>query len=118
MIASCVTAIKTLCSSTSTSQSASLPILLVFAYHTIPYHTIPYHTIPYLQEELGMEKATTPMQCRLRNLNYAAPIVADIEYTRGNDRVKLLNQVIGRMPIMLHSNKYDWVWQVGYYINP
>ena len=74
---------------------------------SIPYHTIPYHTIlTTLQEELGMEKATTPMQCRLRNLNYSAPIVADIEYTRGNDRVKLLNQVIGRMRIMLHSNKY------------
>lgn len=47
----------------------------------------------------------TPNECRLRDMTYAAPIVVDIIYTRGNTRVKRTSVKIGRMPIMLKSNK-------------
>uniref|UniRef100_A0AC35TZ87 DNA-directed RNA polymerase subunit beta n=1 Tax=Rhabditophanes sp. KR3021 TaxID=114890 RepID=A0AC35TZ87_9BILA len=47
---------------------------------------------------------TTPHECRLRDMTYAAPIVVDIEYTRGNQKVMRSNLTIGRMPIMLRSN--------------
>ena len=44
---------------------------------------------------------TTPHECRLRDLTYAAPITVDIEYTRGQQRVRRNGLTIGRMPIML-----------------
>jgi DNA-directed RNA polymerase III subunit RPC2 len=47
----------------------------------------------------------TPNECRLRDMTYAAPIIVDIVYTRGNTRVKRTGIKIGRMPIMLKSNK-------------
>jgi len=47
----------------------------------------------------------TPNECRLRDMTYAAPIVVDIIYTRGNTRVKRTGVRIGRMPVMLKSNK-------------
>lgn len=47
----------------------------------------------------------TPMQCRLRNMTYSAPITVDVEYTRGRQLVKRKGVVIGRMPIMLQSSK-------------
>jgi DNA-directed RNA polymerase III subunit RPC2 len=59
---------------------------------------------PQLVEGYLVEKETTPMECRLRNLTYAAPIFADISYTRGSEFVKT-REVIGRMPIMLRSNR-------------
>lgn len=45
----------------------------------------------------------TPNECRLRDMTYAAPIVVDIEYRRGNNKVRRRNIKIGRMPIMLRS---------------
>ena len=59
----------------------------------------------FVQEEHGVELAINPMQCRLRNLNYSGAIKVDIEYTRANERVTHKDVVIGRIPIMLHSNK-------------
>ncbi|KAF2443820.1 beta and beta-prime subunits of DNA dependent RNA-polymerase [Karstenula rhodostoma CBS 690.94] len=54
----------------------------------------------------GHYKSTiTPNECRLRDMTYAAPIVVDIVYTRGSSRVRRNNVQIGRMPIMLRSNK-------------
>uniref|UniRef100_A0AC34FZU5 DNA-directed RNA polymerase n=1 Tax=Panagrolaimus sp. ES5 TaxID=591445 RepID=A0AC34FZU5_9BILA len=47
----------------------------------------------------------TPQECRLRDLTYSAPILVDLEYTRGNQRVLRRGQVIGRMPIMIRSNR-------------
>ena len=38
-------------------------------------------------------------------MTYSSKIVVDIEYTRGNQRVIRNNLVIGRIPIMLRSNK-------------
>ena len=41
---------------------------------------------PVLEEEYKSE-AVTPQQCRLRDITYAAPIMVDLEYTRGRDIV-------------------------------
>ncbi len=57
---------------------------------------------PSVEEELVVSK-TTPNECRLRDMTYAAPILVDVEYVRGRRLVKRQNVVIGRMPIMLRS---------------
>ncbi len=38
-------------------------------------------------------------------MTYSAPVIVDIEYTRGNQRVLRRDLTIGRMPIMLRSSK-------------
>ncbi|KKY28443.1 putative dna-directed rna polymerase iii polypeptide [Phaeomoniella chlamydospora] len=51
------------------------------------------------------ESTVTPNECRLRDMTYAAPILVDIEYTKFRQRVARSGVPIGRMPIMLRSNK-------------
>lgn len=46
-----------------------------------------------------------PHECRLRDLTYSAPIYVDVEYTRGRKIIRHKDLEIGRMPIMLRSNK-------------
>ncbi|AET41578.1 DNA-directed RNA polymerase III core subunit RET1 Ecym_8300 [Eremothecium cymbalariae DBVPG len=46
-----------------------------------------------------------PHECRLRDMTYSAPIYVDIEYTRGRLIVLHKDVEIGKMPIMLRSNK-------------
>ena len=46
-----------------------------------------------------------PHECRLRDMTYSAPIYVDIEYTRGRNIIMHRDVEIGRMPIMLRSNK-------------
>ena len=58
---------------------------------------------PDIEESFGMSRKTTPHECRLRDLTYSAPILVDIEYARGNQRIVKHNLTIGRMPIMLKS---------------
>lgn len=59
----------------------------------------------YVQTEL------TPNQCRLRDQTYSAPVSVDVEYTRGKDVVIRKGKngagaiLIGRMPIMLRSDR-------------
>jgi DNA-directed RNA polymerase III subunit RPC2 len=61
---------------------------------------------PSVEEQIGVVNKITPMQCRLRNLTYHAPINAYIEYTRGNERIRPPEPFcIGYMPIMLRSCK-------------
>ena len=55
--------------------------------------------------EQDVGSAVTPHECRLRDMTYAAPIVVDINYRRGVERVRKKNIEIGRMPIMLRSAK-------------
>jgi DNA-directed RNA polymerase III subunit RPC2 len=43
---------------------------------------------PSVEEQIGVVNKITPMECRLRNLTYHAPINAYIEYTRGNERIR------------------------------
>ncbi|KAJ2079782.1 DNA-directed RNA polymerase III complex subunit Rpc2 [Coemansia sp. RSA 988] len=50
------------------------------------------------------DRLIAPHECRLRDMTYAAPIMVDIEYTRGRSRVIRKGVVIGRMPIMLRSS--------------
>lgn len=63
-----------------------------------------YVGTPDTEEGFGISKPTSPHECRLRDITYAAPITVDIEYTRGNQRVIRNNLPIGRMPIMLRSS--------------
>lgn len=51
-----------------------------------------------------VEKRLTPHECRLRDITYAAPIIVTVQYTRGKKIVQR-NVNIGRLPIMLRSNK-------------
>ncbi|RWS09464.1 DNA-directed RNA polymerase III subunit RPC2-like protein [Dinothrombium tinctorium] len=59
---------------------------------------------PEIEEGFNVTRATTPHECRLRDVTYCAPITVDIEHKRGNDRVIKTGLVIGRMPIMLRSH--------------
>ncbi|KAL1470187.1 hypothetical protein MTO96_040594 [Rhipicephalus appendiculatus] len=58
---------------------------------------------PNIEEDFTVGRRTTPHECRLRDMTYSAPIVVDIEYTRGQERVHRTDFPIGRMPIMLRS---------------
>ncbi|ORY07170.1 hypothetical protein BCR34DRAFT_603998 [Clohesyomyces aquaticus] len=58
------------------------------------------------EDELNNHKSSvTPHECRLRDMTYAAPITVDIIYTRETSRIKRTNIRIGRLPIMLRSNR-------------
>ncbi|CEP64097.1 DNA-directed RNA polymerase III core subunit RET1 LALA0_S10e02190g [Lachancea lanzarotensis] len=46
-----------------------------------------------------------PHECRLRDMTYSAPVYVDIEYTRGRNIIMHRDVEIGKMPIMLRSNK-------------
>jgi DNA-directed RNA polymerase III subunit RPC2 len=59
---------------------------------------------PDRNEMDAVDKRVTPHECRLRDTTYAAPIIVTIQYTRGKNIVQR-NVNIGRMPIMLRSNK-------------
>ena len=59
---------------------------------------------PSLEENMVVSKIT-PHECRLRDLTYAAPISVDIRFTRSKQLVELKGVPIGRMPIMLRSNR-------------
>lgn len=45
------------------------------------------------------------MECRLRDMTYAAPIFVDIAYIRDKQKIVRKNVPLGRMPIMLKSCK-------------
>ena len=53
----------------------------------------------------GKDRTQTPHQCRLRDMSYNAPIYVDVEYTRGKKIIMHRDVEIGKMPIMLRSNK-------------
>jgi DNA-directed RNA polymerase III subunit RPC2 len=57
-------------------------------------------------EEAGLDEGrpATPLECRLRDLTYAAPILCDVEYTAGHERHVKKNVAVGRLPIMLRSD--------------
>jgi DNA-directed RNA polymerase III subunit RPC2 len=60
-------------------------------------------TRPDDELSIGELSNVTPHECRLRDMTYAAPIVVDVLYRKGNSKVKRNNVPIGRMPIMLRS---------------
>ncbi|KAI8909987.1 hypothetical protein DFJ77DRAFT_433179 [Powellomyces hirtus] len=53
----------------------------------------------------GIAYELTPHECRLRDVTYAGTILVDIEYVRGKQLVKKRGIEVGRMPIMLRSNR-------------
>ncbi|KAF9074479.1 hypothetical protein BDP27DRAFT_1214540 [Rhodocollybia butyracea] len=59
---------------------------------------------PDRNEVETVDKRVTPHECRLRDITYAAPIIVTVQYTRGKKIVQR-NVNIGRLPIMLRSNK-------------
>lgn len=51
---------------------------------------------PTFDEALNDIRKLYPHECRLRDLTYAAPIIVDIEYIRGNTPIIRNGIVIGR----------------------
>ncbi|KAH6640831.1 hypothetical protein F5144DRAFT_618513 [Chaetomium tenue] len=47
----------------------------------------------------------TPMECRLRDMTYAAPVVVDITYSRDRKRIVRKDIPLCRIPVMLKSAK-------------
>jgi DNA-directed RNA polymerase III subunit RPC2 len=47
----------------------------------------------------------TPMECRLRDMTYSAPMIVDIVFTRDKKKVVRKDIVLGRIPVMLKSSK-------------
>ncbi|KAF8591774.1 beta and beta-prime subunits of DNA dependent RNA-polymerase [Ramaria rubella] len=64
-----------------------------------------YVGMPDRTDADAIDKSVTPHECRLRDTTYGAPIYVTIQYTRGKHIVKRANVSIGRIPIMLRSNK-------------
>lgn len=57
---------------------------------------------PKIEEDFALaENLLTPHECRVRDLTYSAPILVDIEYTKGLNVYTRKDMVIGRMPLML-----------------
>lgn len=61
--------------------------------------------LPTIDDGFNVSRPTSPQECRLRDTTYSAPIIADVIYTRGLQRVRRNDVIIGRMPIMLKSSK-------------
>ncbi|KAK9468485.1 hypothetical protein V1512DRAFT_106102 [Lipomyces arxii] len=61
--------------------------------------------MPQRRDQNSLNTDITPQECRLRDLTYAAPIFVDVEYTRGKKIVIHRGLEIGRMPIMLRSER-------------
>ncbi|KAJ1031284.1 hypothetical protein NDA18_002501 [Ustilago nuda] len=53
----------------------------------------------------ALQRPITPQECRLRDITYSAHIFVNIEYTRGGKIIRRKNVAIGRIPVMLRSNK-------------
>ncbi|KAJ9478866.1 DNA-directed RNA polymerase III subunit RPC2 [Pseudozyma hubeiensis] len=53
----------------------------------------------------AVQRPITPHECRLRDITYSAHIFVNIEYTRGGKIIRRKNVAIGRIPVMLRSNK-------------
>lgn len=61
--------------------------------------------VPDRTDADAIDRSVTPHECRLRDTTYGAPILVTIQYTRGKNIVKRTNVCIGRIPVMLRSNK-------------
>lgn len=65
---------------------------------------------PSVEEDISAELTWesgkfTPQECRLRDITYSAPVKVDVEYTVGSTRKLKRGVTVGRMPIMLRSDK-------------
>lgn len=60
---------------------------------------------PERDDPNAIDRSIFPHECRLRDLTYSAGIYVNVEYVRGQKFVRRKNVCIGRIPIMLRSNK-------------
>jgi DNA-directed RNA polymerase III subunit RPC2 len=61
---------------------------------------------PNLEEEAFVTSSNvTPFQCRLRDCTYSAPLFVNVKYTRQKQIIIKNGIQIGRIPIMLRSEK-------------
>lgn len=60
---------------------------------------------PNLEEESFVTSNVTPFQCRIRDCTYSAPLLVNVRYTRQRQIVTKNGIQIGRIPIMLRSEK-------------
>lgn len=60
---------------------------------------------PNLEEEAFVTSNVTPFQCRLRDCTYSAPLYVNVKYTRQRQIITKNGVQIGRIPIMLRSEK-------------
>lgn len=72
----------------------------------------PEFYLKYVDIRIGQKSSSSvrdqldpPHECRLRDMTYSAPIYVDVEYTRGRNIIMHKDVEIGKMPIMLRSNK-------------
>lgn len=61
-------------------------------------------SVPSLEENM-IKHTLYPMECRLRDLTYASNLYIDIEYVRNKQIIRKKDVFIGRIPIMLQSDK-------------
>ncbi|WUR02339.1 DNA-directed RNA polymerase III subunit (RPC2) [Vairimorpha necatrix] len=61
-------------------------------------------SMPSLEENM-IKHTLYPMECRLRDLTYASNLYVDIEYVRNKQILKKKDVFMGRIPIMLQSDK-------------
>jgi len=60
--------------------------------------------VPSVTENM-IEKSIYPLECRNRDLTYSANIYVDVEYVRNKQIVVKRDLCMGRIPIMLRSNR-------------
>lgn len=61
--------------------------------------------MPERPDDNSIKQNIYPHECRLRDLSYSAPIYVSVKYTRGKQEIISRGIRIGRIPIMLRSNK-------------
>eukprot|EP00605_Chrysophyceae_sp_TOSAG23-4_P001848 GSChrysophyteH1.ASY1.ANO1.2040.1 assembled CDS len=60
---------------------------------------------PSLDEDHYQLNTVTPFQCRLRDCTYSAPLYVNVRFKRAHQLVNKSGVCIGRIPIMLRSDK-------------
>jgi hypothetical protein len=60
---------------------------------------------PERSEAESTQKKIYPHECRLRDMTYSAPILVDFLYYRGGKTIRRKGLSIGKLPIMLRSNR-------------
>jgi DNA-directed RNA polymerase III subunit RPC2 len=85
---------------------------IIEANETVLSDVDPEFYLKYLDIRIGYKSTAKnkdpilpPHECRLRDLTYSAPIYVDVEYTRGRKIIMHRDLEIGKIPIMLRSNK-------------
>lgn len=71
-------------------------IVYLICYNLIHRYLNVHVGSPDVEEGFNVTRSTTPHECRLRDLNYSAPITVDIEYIRGHQPIIRNNLLIGR----------------------